>query len=481
MNTSILNKIKQSFSKECCVDPVNKVLGVAMKKFTSYSLQTQVDNAVSSILVRYPPELLKMSKRLPSAGEELNLHFQDLQEYDRIREDDFIAKILYWSKPTLDTTWFAMKLLGYIGEYNINKNAEILESYIRSYFDACVDFSNNKKPFIAKNEIPLSMHAIHSALGIMRRLVDNSCVNWDQSLANYLDSHPVSSPFLVEYRHRDYKTALIKFINELYFNGGFQDSIGGDVTINATASAVWCLWQLGALDELTEKIPHIISFVERHKVNLEDGSVGYKNSDDCEQPYVCSTYYAFRIFYSLSQFSKTSIRELINLNEETALKIRNFVLSAKVSSMGYAPVRNMAPTIIHTKNALALFQNKYELDFMDYFSTRSNELQSIEKDVSSFLSECAYTDESVVSGFAERKFYYPNIYATQLNIEIRKLIKSNYRDPSGVKIDDILSKYQIEDVARFLMSCRDKTTNKYRSYSYDSGYIPLQEDTKSVC
>lgn len=413
------------------------------KKIKTVSLQNFIHDELKATWAECPPELFSIRRMLP--------------EYDRIRENDFIAKILYWHKPSLDVTWFALKILDNLGEFN---TIGLLEKFILPYVERSAKRKDGYRQSVAEYNISPSMHALHSAIGVMNIYLNSpSKVDWGT---------PITRLRIEEKFGQETVDLMIKFIKSSYKDGGFSDEVNSPPTINATASAMWCLWQLEALEECCD-FEEIMDFINRHRVDISNDEVGFKNSLLCNEPFVCSTYYTFRILYSIEQHFGHTLQFHNKLLCDKH-KIRNFILNSKVVNSGFAPRKGMKPTIIHTKNALSLFQDKYKLEFRENISPDT--YSSIKEDVLKFIKSSSCSDDSLLCGFAERSLYFPNIYSTLLNMDIRKIIFNDKSSPSSVKLSNLFDERQKKECIDYLGTCFDSKVGAYRGYSYSSNYIP---------
>lgn len=413
---------------------------MSLKKF---ALECQKE-----VLTAVPPELFLMKR-------------ENIPDYSRIQERDFVGKISSgWIRPAaIDTTYFALHLKEQIGAPVSVYEEERINGFVKS-------LCTKDGGFLQTNfhERP-SIHAIHSAIGIFNILSSHrengGQVKWDK---------PMGTVLLQQYLEKD-KIDLVKnFLKECKKgNGGFaEDPYGKNPTINATASALWCFWHLEALDEVD--CDRTLEFVKQHIVDVKE-TLGFKNDLVTDlNAWICATYYAFRIFKTIENCRKGSREQIVPQIQ----KVINLLMECEAKGekgKAFAATKGFKPTIIHTKDALSLMDDsKYSLGFDKFIKEKgpTNYKKDLIKEIGSFLECCKFNG---VYGFAETKYYFPNIYATQLALDIKASLKKMLNQESG-ESKDLVDEKQKRNIIDFINSCYDKESGGYRGYSHSTAYIP---------
>ena len=395
------------------------------------------------IFTSFPPEVFHMEKETDS-------------NYSRIQERDFIEKIMAgWVKPaSIDTTYFAlhiMKALSY-------PPSEIVRSKIVDFMNSLYMEDGEAGGFRQAEAVKkISVHAIHSAIGILNLLYSegNGKFKWDRPLGRELS---------VKYLGKKKVEQIINFLKRCQNdNGGFSEDASNDPSINASTSVLWCLWHLEALDKCS--FEGLLEFMKKQVVEKDGNSViGFRNQSKDRCAWICATYYAYRSFYTIKKHNEEVLR---NRKIPDTQKVINFISSCIKSGEGkgepkaFAASADLKPTIIHTKDALSLVSGKY----LDMGKAKSGFTdKSLVNGIECFLTNCEYKG---VYGFGERKYYFPNIYATQLALDIKAMLK---RDPENK--DDLVDSQQKKLILEFVNSCYDQKSGGYRGYSNSPKYIP---------
>jgi hypothetical protein len=259
---------------------------------------------------------------------------------------------------------------------------------------------------------------------------------------------------------------------------GYTDSANGKLpTITATASALWDLWQLGETPAVDFEA--IFNFTRALLKEFDDPTTcaGFINSIIEEEPLICATYYAMRVLYSIQKATNSSSYIVDKLSDHERNAIKQFVLE-NITGGGVSPKMGALPTIIHTKDALALMQQKYNI-FQFKKTTTTTKTTKLINQLDKFWKECSINNDYPLVGFSKNTYYYPNIYASLLlyesNYYITTLLKQhNFQD---IDYSPIFTKDNIDICFDFIESCTmEKNYDKYlpgfRCYSYDPMYIP---------
>lgn len=442
-------------------------------------------NAEKNLILRYPPEIERMSKKE--------------KPYDSIREKDFYRKIAFWVYPSIDVTYFALKTL-YL--FLINPNIDDrFECDIRGYFEK---IKNLIKAFVferlesgfayqtSKNEFP-TLHALHCTIDLVDYYyaIENNVkkeLNSDRTAKEEIEDFfsDEKSPFLGKEIYEIFKNSIASFYDdELY---GFSDippvllkkigTLNTQATINATASALWCYKKMGLLEggkpkfeiegygDIREKI---LEFVAKHKISKND-TVAYLNSKGEKPPLVCATYFAERILRFLNPDDDNYISEG---DKEGILR---FLISVKKDGSVFAPSKGFDANIVHTKLSMRLM------------SRLNGELKNIMKDnflifLNSMCEDIAIFMKNIeMDGgfpFAEKNMYLPNVYATRLAYEIKYSIINDFHRELGVKKPNF-DFMKADETFKFIKSCFDDGKGfsgtkggegAFRGFSYDKEYI----------
>lgn len=395
------------------------------------------------IFTSFPPEVFHMEKET-----DIN--------YSRIRERDFIEKITAgWVRPAaIDTTYFALHIMNALA---CPPSAEI-KSKIADFMNRLYTEDGEAGGFRQAESIKeISAHAIHSAIGILNLLYSegNGKFKWDR---------PMGRNLLEQYLGTNKVRQIINFLKRCQNeNGGFSEDGSGDPTINASTSVLWCLWHLEALDKCN--FEGLLGFMEKQVVE-EDGNnvIGFRNQSKDRCAWLCATYYAYRSLYTIKKHNEEVLR---NRKIPDPQKVINFISSCIKSGEGegepkaFAASADLKPTIIHTKDALSLVSGKY-LDMEKAKGVFTD--KSLVNGIECFLTNCKYKG---VYGFGERKYYFPNIYATQLALNIKAMLKKNSDNK-----DDLVDSQQKKLILEFVNSCYDQKSGGYRGYSNSPEYIP---------
>lgn len=403
------------------------------------------------ILVMVPPELRLMQLR-------------EYDEYNIIQEDDFIRKLSSWKHPSsIDATYFTVLLLMKLGKQIDEKKKEnIMDFVIRL-------FKKEKDGYIQtlKNGNP-SIHSIHSALAIVNLLYRKT-----ESISPIMFK-PGGREFFGKHIGAEKVESILRFVATCQNkeSGGFSEDPTLGSTINCTASTLWILWQLGALGQFD--LEPILNFTISHKE--EDSKfLGFKNEIHEEYAPLCATYYSFRIFLTIKEYEKANStdRKLTRIidgdivNQENKEKVINLILNSKGKKLGFGACEKLGATTIHTKYGLSLLANeRYNLGFLKYLENHSElDFEKEMDDIECFVESCIYKG---VYGFSNKEYYFPNIYATLLSIDIKTYIDKLRNSVKKNVLDD----RQKEDIFSFLESCYDKESKGYRGYSNCTSYVP---------
>lgn len=396
-----------------------------------------------------PPELILLRK-------------EGLKQYEIIKEYEFIEKIRYWMIPGIDCTYFYTQIKDKLHkdkEFSVNEKENILEFIYNLYMKENGGFRQTLRHNFS------SIHAVHCAIGIINIFYNNNRKDGSVDLEK-----PLGRNLLEKYLTKTKVDSLIGFIKSCYFSGGFFQSPGrlDGQTINDTASALWCLWHLEALEEI--KFSEVWDFMQKCTIK-KDAHCSYKNRITDNQSWVCSTYYALRIKKIMAEYDPDYLAQF-NEKTENGDLILNFILDAKHPKSGFGANGNLDANMIHTKGALSLLKsNKYHLDFDKYLINNKkiknpiNFKNGLIEDVRIFLAKCEYKG---VYAFAETKYYQPNIYATCLSIDVKNILAkmSTGKEEMGV------SDPQKNAAMKFLEFCFNRETNGYKGYSLSPAYLP---------
>ncbi|MBI2559942.1 MAG: hypothetical protein HYW14_02265 [Planctomycetes bacterium] len=424
-----------------------KMITLGARDFFRLSLKEYARESQKRVFTSIPPELVFIKKGC-------------VPEYNIFHELDFIHKITTaWTKPAIDTSYFALQIKNKIGEPLIeDEKAKIME-FVKSLY------REDEKGFVQTELYPhASIHSIHSAIGIVNLLYSRHRDN-----NNRVDlSKPIGKKLLEEHLGKEKVDSILKFVCERQEKGGgfvecpfecyeTSNCPHSIPTINATASALWCLWHLEALDKCNKK--SLSDFTMRHVVE-ENNKIGFKNEEKDKRAWLCATYYGFRILRE-----DNLLDSIIPPNKRK--KVIDFIIQCKNGEKGFGAARNLKSTILHTKDALSMIKDKkYGLDFDEFIEEKKlvNFKEKLIEDIESFLTSCEFKG---VYGFAEKEHYFPNVYATLLAIEIKEALKIMKNEEPEEEIDE----NQKKAILCFLASCRAESGG-YRGYSLDPNYIP---------
>ncbi len=408
---------------------------------------------ILKMLTSFPPELYYFKKQ--------TLNFSIIKEFD------FVSKIApYWANPGIDTSYFAVRVYDLL----IPERRFINEHDLLQYINSLWHESNYYGGFKQNVEIEYpSIHGIHSIIGILNLL--NST---NRLLTGSVDcSAQTGQQFYIKKLGTEKVQKIIKFIAKCQSeNGGFSENPQYEnPAINTTASALWCLWHLGAMDLVN--IEPLISFVKKMWVPTGQ-NIGYKNTTDDIQPWICSTYYALRIFMSLKRDKLFDY--LSTFAKESGELLLNAIIQSKHESSGFGAAKAEIPNLIHTKDAISLLlSSKYEIN-KTYFSDKEKLLYSILEDIAGFLDVTYYKGAYC---FADKKYFQPNMYATYLGYRIRRMIEdyiSKFKLNVNYQLKEKISipKEEIGAAIAFVESCYDKSIGAYRGYSNSPNYLPKE-------
>lgn len=422
-----------------------------------------IQNKLSKMVLQTPPELVRLIRHDPL--------------FYRIKEFDFIDKIVYWTQPGLDTSYFAMRLIDHIDPSAITNRDRLLSYMLKSLWTergGVGGFRQNDSVKFA------SIHAVHAAIGLIA--IYFSPHRWDNGSLKCTE--PAGRAVFNQYFGKDKVDALIKFIEKSYHHaiGGYaqnpsfkkldENGDRGFVAINTTASAIWCLWHLEALDSFKEKKDKITGFLRENKI-MAGNSIKYRNSKlDYNNGWICSTYYAHRIAMTLHR------NKIIDDNDPliTELKsdrdmTRNFLFESmdrRRGGFGAAP--NEHANMIHTKDALSLLESKkYITSNSDAHSDRISDQQAnlLMESTRKFLNTACHDG---LCGLGEHKYFLPNIYATYLSLRVKKMIDNNYT----------LDAHEKETIMAFVESCFDYKAGAYSGFSTDERFVSKDYFAKSA-
>ena len=457
----------------------------ADKTFSWMGIRELAKNKLISDLVKYPPEL-------PCIRDNRS------EEYTIIYEPDFEKIIYTWKDNTLDATWFALKIFHALVSYEMpdetrRKLIQSIEEAKQTAADLLRKCIKYGLFVVSPNGNAPSLHSIHSALGVLIALgtpTEEEC-NWNTpkgresiqgTLSKVLENETEAAAILdksLAYVNACWKNAFP------YANGhsgsdvaaGYADTVGDMFpSITASASALWILWQLDAINPSREN--NILTFCKKmlHKRSPDDGYVGFVNSPKDTEALICSTYYAMRILFSLSH-SDTASGAVHKFTTENKDIIKQFIIE-NTNGMGFAPKIGAVPTIIHTKDAFALMQPKYNLfEFKKTITIEKvrHAIQNIKK----FWNSCSLDGTTPLVGFSSHSFFYPNIYATLLLIEIDRYITRIIQENTCLSLnyDAAINASNIDTVIDYLNSCTmppqaPKRQPGFRCYSYSPLYLP---------
>lgn len=245
-------------------------------------------------------------------------------------------------------------------------------------------------------------------------------------------------------------------------NACFRESDDYPPTITATASALWCLWQLGAMPE--DRLESIADFVASLLTEYDNDCWAINNSHE-EEAFLCSTYYGLRTLFSIKEHLGERAPGHTRVLEKRA-GIRKFIASALIPDVGYAAKPGEWATMIHTKDALAMMKKKYELGY----ELDAQAFESTRNTASSMIELSAYTADSLCAGFSLSEYYFPNVYGTLLSLDMMGYLKSLAEEnqvDAGAPISEAFS-----DVETFIHSCWNDENQAFRGYSYNKRYFP---------
>ena len=425
--------------------------------------KSEYRNKILDLILRYPPEIPMMRK--------------ETKYYDRIREKDFFRKMAFWVFPSIDATYFALQTLALL--YDSEKN-ETISTFLNKYETNLRNFVFDRYDKVTggffqteKNSYP-TLHATHCVIG----LINSYFVLKNKESLDF--SKPTTRKKIEEFfgeSNIDVYKSISRFVTSCYDSatGGFfempknilQDNQLERVpSVNNTASALWCAFHFE--DEITDYFSSeygdvkmkIYNFIERKGVRKDD-LTAYLNSQEDENPWICSTYYADRV---LKNFDKP-------LENEDIIGILRFIVSIKKNDSGFCAGNDLDANIIHTKDAMSLLKHYFKVfETISSMGDKSFDYQRFVKimckDVIDYL-EKTY----VMGGFAtaEKERYLPNVYATRLAYDIIKYIDYFCGEIGLDKPKyDFLDK---KDTINYLFSCYDKESGAFRGFSKNKKYI----------
>lgn len=446
-----------------------------------------VQKKLISNFVFYPPEL-------PCIRD------NKTDDYTIIYEKDFEKIIYTWKIPTLDATWFALKLMDKLAGTVADENKVKISNQIESAKDKAKEIlktSIHNNIFVVNStEKRSSLHTIHSGIGILRLLATpkNEQTNWNEStgkdaltqtLTDVLGDKALATKTInscCQYIHKCLRNGStfdeVTNMTPNVYSAGYTDVTTGKLpTITATASALWNLWQFGEKPAVDFDV--IFNFTRALMKEFDDPATcaGFINSIIEEEPLICATYYAMRILYSIQKSINNEFYITDRLSNHERNAIKQFVLE-NITGGGISPKMGALPTIIHTKDAFALMQKKYNI-FQFKRATTITKVTKLINQFDKFWKECSINSNLPLVGFSENTYYYPNIYATLLLYEADFYIKSllNQNEFEGTDYNHIFTKDNTDTCFDFIDSCTmkkdyDKNLPGFRCYSYDPQYIP---------
>lgn len=444
-------------------------------------------NKLISGFVHYPPEL-------PCIRDNRS------DEYTIIYEKDFEKIIYTWKQNTLDATWFSLKLYHTLQTYDLTESqkSELTDALILAHKTASLFLKScikNKLFTTSPHCERVSLHSIHSALGVLIALStkpDSPC-DWNKPIGQ---STLIDTLTVIVESHAEAKAIINNIVeytlkcstsphNDRHCNieppsqptAGYADVINDQTpSITATASALWILWQTGHTQHVDPD--HILAFISNlsYTPQFDSSYAGFINSVRDESPLICSTYYAMRVLYALKETYNISSNVSQFLSSPRVEKIKRFIVE-NATANGFSPKIGALPTMIHTKDAFALMQQKYNLfEFKNSITIERirHSIQNIHK----FWKSCSFDNETPLVGFSTNSFFYPNIYATLLLTEIdRYLTKLRENSSLALTVSPIIHQGNISAIINFLNSCRIPEDSPqyepgFRCYSYSPDYIP---------
>ena len=259
-----------------------------------------------------------------------------------------------------------------------------------------------------------------------------------------------------------------------------------DVGINTTASALWCLWHLEALND-SLNIKELLKFLTNLTV-IGNDFCGFKNELNDVTPWTCSTYYGLRVYMTLhSNLPSFSISNqkivtdhVTQLRENFGKLITNFIIKSfnnKTGGFGATPDSNS--NLIHTKDALAILVDTHE-KYAKLLGSQNNQsfLRKNIKKISKFLESCYFNG---AYGFADKSYYQPNMYATYLGYKIRFLLidacgknKKCHAEHSGTIENMNITDSEKKKISEFIDFCYSSTIGGYKGYSQHEDFLPPQ-------
>ncbi len=392
------------------------------------------------IYAQLPPELFRMKR-------------EDEPDYSRIQEPDFVEKISAgWIAPAaVDTTYFCLQIFEKMNESISSDKINEISNFVKSLY------SKGDGGFLqTKLHDKSSVHAVHSVIGILNVLyapnkINNGQLDWSKPLGKTFMERMLGSEKAV--------ASVLAFLDSCKIDSGFAETPGGEATINATASVLWCLWHLDSLEERCD-VGNLLGFVKKH-VSKENGMIGFKNVMTDKRAWICATYYAYRI---LKTIGKKPDDLSIDFDEEKVIK---FIAGCKTEEGGFGASEKFKPTIIHTKDVLSLISSgKYLNSDGIVKSVFINNNGRWRAEMNSFLDSCCYKG---AYGFAETQYYFPNVYATQLALDIKVMVNKVGNNGNG---DCPVTLDQKKEILSFIDSCYDNTSGGYSGYSKSTNYIP---------
>ena len=429
---------------------------------------------IIDLILKHPPELPMMAKHIGP--------------YNGIRERDFFRKIAFWVFPSIDVTYFAMKIFYMllrdesvsdstkvrIKEF-LYRNGESINKYVignlRSYGNGIVGFTQT-----LENQYP-TLHAFHCTIGLAEYyyVIQESLRGNKRLIDTFRSFQPARAEIENYFKNKkDISKLFLSFVTNCYdpFSGGFRETPKKILkqshleifspTINATASAILIYFKvIGNLETINFKgygntRDNIIDFVEKRRID-RSGKIAFTNSELENDPLVCSTYFAERVLRLLEY----------EMSEEFKKGFIKFLLSTRKSGSGFSAKAGLDPNIVHTKHALSLIRRYYK----EYSEIKGNESERILKDICTGVLK--FIKESYIKGgfsFAYRKLYLPNIYATRLAYEIKNSLSEFFFDKVLLERKD-LEFIRPDETLDFIFSCYSKEVGAFRGFSYDPKYI----------
>ena len=435
-----------------------------------------------------------------SCPPEIALMANKVKDFDRIRENDFFRKFVFWVFSSIDSNLFSLHVARQLFQYFndkmdlnhyvkyreniISKQKKEIYSFIASLYDqetgGFYQTHKNRRP---------TLHAIHCVVGAVGSVYklnempvgifdDRETIDYDWKVKGTFFDNELQTYLPVNCE--SFSSSILNYVANCYDNetGGFFETPKSVMqrynkklppTIVATASAIWIVNQLAVsldtfLDEYCKTDRDTVkSFVYNKRIQ-KDNWCAFTNSEMSTDPYICTAYYAERTLRLLDGE---------NIDYDVIKQLMNFIVRQKRKGSAFGAGNGLGPNLIHTKNALSIIR-RYP-DVFESVKSRSwwkfNPLNFLEKtclDVAEFMKTTIYR-----GGFApaEANKYLPNLYSTRIGYDILRYFKI-YQSLFGINIPDTNNIIHPDETLTFIYSCTADNSTICRGFTREIEFIP---------